>query len=351
MTSKRLALRVVAEDGCPLFRVGDQMVLDLPAVDAASSAAVCALTVAELLAASDRAACEGTTAPWVSGHLACPRREAPVRFEVELLPPRIAPAPVYSGADADLGAAITFFSEVPIFRGLPPAALTELAQRIRLEHFEDGALILQKGHPGRGVFVIRRGNVEVVGFAEREVSAVVSRLRAKDCFGEMSILTSSPVAASVVARGPVGLYVLPPEEFDFLLRENPFIAARFVRLMASRVLSANFLLARQGAKSFSGKLSVMSPVTVLQILADARRSGTLHLEAAGRKAELGFHDGELFEARCGALSGEDAVYSVLGWESGEFWLEASPVPATDHIQLGVMSLLLEGMRRLDEARR
>jgi hypothetical protein len=130
------------------------------------------------------------------------------------------------------------------------------------------------------------------------------------------------------------------------------MASRFTRLMASRLLAANFLLVKEGSKSFSGKLSVMSLPTVIQVLSESGRSGTLLLEAyEGKKGEIGFSEGRIFEAKTGGLEGEDAFFELLTWKAGDFWLDPKRIPVEDRVQTGVMGLMLEGMRRMDEASR
>lgn len=345
-------LRVAEEIDCPLFRVGDQMVLDLPGVDKGSSTNICTLAVAKFLADSDHARCETLASPIERGQFTCPRAEHPVAFQVEELPERFEPKPVTGDLIKDIPAAVAHLRSIPIFRALPATFLAQLAQRMRTEQHADQEIILQKGHPGRAFFVVAEGTVEVMDFADHEVASVVTRLREKDCFGEMSILTGTPVAATVRARGNVSLYVVDESDFDLLLRENPFMAARFTRLMASRLVASNFRFVREGAKPFSGKLDVMNIVTVVQVLADSGRSGTLYVDDYSRtRAALGYSDGRLFDAKVQDLAGEEALFEVLTWKRGDFWFDPKEVPNEDRIQQGVMNLLLEGMRRIDEADR
>ncbi len=352
MNARRILLRVAEERDCPLFRVGDQMVLELPGVDRTASSQVCALALAELLRQNDLAACGEATSPVTAGEFFCPRGQDPVRFEVEALPELELSMPDRGQLIRDIPAAVNRLRGIPIFSPLPAQFLAQLAHRIREERYEDGDLILQKGQPGRAFFVVSQGTAEVVGFADQQVSSVVTRLREKDCFGEMSILTNTPVAASVVARGPVSLYVIDKNDFDLLLRENTFMAARFTRLIASRLVAANFRIVKEGQKSFSGKLSVMSLVTVVQVLADANHSGILQVDDhAGHKGKIGFNQGRIYDAQLGELSGEDAFYTMLPWDQGDFSLDASQVPTQDKLQTGVMNLVLEGLRRLDEKQR
>jgi hypothetical protein len=153
----------------------------------------------------------------------------------------------------------------------------------------------------------------------------------------------------VVSVTPVSLFALPKEAFERLLRENVYLSSAFTRLLASRLMSTNILLVKEGAKPFSGKLQEMTLPTVLQVLADSNRSGTLMVDDyQGQKARIGFNSGRIFEAQLGDLEGEAALFAALRWDRGDFWLDKKTVPRDDKVDCSVMGLLLEGMRRIDE---
>ena len=345
-------LRVVEEDGCPIFRAGDQMVLDLPGVDIGASKQVCVLVIQKLLAEHQPFICEESGLEDLPRKFVCPRAFAPVQFEVEALPDVLPGPPSTQDMLQDISAAVGYLRSVPIFAPLPAPFLSQLARRIRVERYNVGEKVLEKGQPARAFFVIREGVLEIRDFAEGEVSSVVTHLRGRDCFGEMSLLTRSPIAATVVAMSQVVLYVIDKSDFESMLRENPFMAASFTRLMAARLAAANFRIVQEGMKSFSGKLSAMNLATVLQVLADTTRSGTLEVKTTrGERASVGFNRGDIFDIRCGEASGEDALVRIMPWTEGEFWLDARRIPEEDLIQTGVMTLLLESMRRLDEQER
>ena len=113
--------------------------------------------------------------------------------------------------------AIAHLRSIPIFRALPATFLAELAHRMRSEKYSDGGVILQKGHAGRAFFVVAEGTVEVMDFADHDVASVVTRLRSKDCFGEMSILEPAPRSATVRAVAPTMLVKITNEHVDQLL--------------------------------------------------------------------------------------------------------------------------------------
>jgi CRP-like cAMP-binding protein len=353
MATRRIVFRVRAESGCPLFQAGDHMVLDLPGIDAGSSTNVCALAAAKFLNEVDASKCEETVSPIDKDEFRCPRSRLPVIFDVETVPERHEPSPRVGNLRDDIPGAVANLRSIPIFRALPAPFLAQLAHRIRVETYEPGETVLMKGHLARAFSVVVTGEAEVVAFADEDISSVVRSLKEKDCFGEMSLLTGAPAAASVVAAEPLTIYSISKDDFDQMLRDNPFMASRFTRLMASRLLAANFLLVKEGSKSFSGKLSVMSLPTVIQVLSESGRSGTLVLETTfeGNKGQIGFSEGRIFEAKVGSLEGEQAFFELLTWKSGDFWLDPKRVPTEDRVQTGVMGLMLEGMRRLDEASR
>lgn len=102
------------------------------------------------------------------------------------------------------------------------------------------------------------------------------------------------------------------------------------------------------AKGVVGSLSEMSLPDIVQILWHGRKTGALRIRAQGETGELHFQDGNVVNAMIGKLRGEDAFYSMLKLNEGEFGLDPNFVPQAKVINLSPEALLLEGMRRLDE---
>lgn len=100
---------------------------------------------------------------------------------------------------------------------------------------------------------------------------------------------------------------------------------------------------------FSGQLSDMAVVDLVQTVEISRKSGVVRLrDAAGRRASMHFRDGRVIDADVGRLLGAEAVYRLLTWTEGSFELEFRPARRRDVIELQPQALLMEGMRRLDE---
>jgi DNA-binding response OmpR family regulator len=101
---------------------------------------------------------------------------------------------------------------------------------------------------------------------------------------------------------------------------------------------------------FSGSLSEMSVVDLLQTIDVSRKSGVLTLVSAdGQAGMISFDSGAVINATVEDLAGEDAVYRQLLWRDGTFDLEFRSVNLSDRtVHRTTQALLMEGMRRLDE---
>jgi len=101
---------------------------------------------------------------------------------------------------------------------------------------------------------------------------------------------------------------------------------------------------------FSGSLSEMSVVDLLQTIDVSRKSGVLTLVSAdGQAGMISFDSGAVINATVEDLVGEDAVYRHLLWRDGTFDLEFRRVSLSERtVHRTTQALLMEGMRRLDE---
>lgn len=101
----------------------------------------------------------------------------------------------------------------------------------------------------------------------------------------------------------------------------------------------------------SGSLTEMALPDVVQILFHGRKSGKLTISAEGKKGEILFSEGMIFDASFGEHAQEEAFYAMLRLRDGDFELDPNFRPTEQVIQVSPESLLLEGMRRFDEAGR
>jgi hypothetical protein len=104
----------------------------------------------------------------------------------------------------------------------------------------------------------------------------------------------------------------------------------------------------------TGGLDELSFTDLVQMTSVGRKTGrlTLFTDGGEEAGELQFRRGRIVGARCGSLSPEKAFYALLARRDGTFSFEKDPgLDAVQGASLAVETLLMEGMRRMDETRR
>jgi CRP-like cAMP-binding protein len=94
---------------------------------------------------------------------------------------------------------LEFLRDIPIFAGLKPDALRDLAGHITEASFPAGALVFQEGEPGSELFVIHTGRVEVIKHLGVSRETTLAKLKPGDFFGEMAVIERVARSASVRA--------------------------------------------------------------------------------------------------------------------------------------------------------
>lgn len=108
-------------------------------------------------------------------------------------------------------------------------------------------------------------------------------------------------------------------------------------------------IGRKDARTkFSGQLADMAIVDLLQTIEISRKSGTIEFETDLGHATVWFREGRVIDAKMGRLQAAAAVYRLLGINEGTFEVEFRNISRAGVIDETTQSLLMEGMRRVDE---
>jgi glucose-6-phosphate 1-dehydrogenase len=120
--------------------------------------------------------------------------------------------------------------KVPLFAGCDPVFLHNLALVLRPVVRSRGEPVIRKGDPGREMYFLSRGQVEVLdGSGQR-----IATLAEGDCFGETSLLLTQERTATVQAIEDCDLFVLDKADFDKVLREYPEFARSILEIAKTR---------------------------------------------------------------------------------------------------------------------
>jgi hypothetical protein len=106
--------------------------------------------------------------------------------------------------------------------------------------------------------------------------------------------------------------------------------------------------------SLKGTLAELPLTDLIEITSLGQKTGLLELfDGADQPAgTMSFQNGRLVGAQRGALTGEQAFYAILTLRDGSFAFDPeAPVVADGTLDAPTASLLIEGMRRVDEVGR
>lgn len=126
-----------------------------------------------------------------------------------------------------------FLKRCTLFASFTPSQLAKVADRMDLEEFEDGSLIIKQGDPGEKFYVLRSGNAQV-WIETRGERRKVATLKEGDFFGEAALLSGDPRNATVQAQGTVELYALGKEDFQQVIETTPSFGDELRKVLFER---------------------------------------------------------------------------------------------------------------------
>ncbi len=100
-----------------------------------------------------------------------------------------------------------------------------------------------------------------------------------------------------------------------------------------------------------GRLKDMGLVDIIQIFNAERKTVAIHLGSEMGYGKVFIKKGSLVHASYREFTGPEAFYMLLAWKDGEFEVEPDAAPPEVTINEPPEALILEGLRRLDEAAR
>ena len=101
---------------------------------------------------------------------------------------------------------------------------------------------------------------------------------------------------------------------------------------------------------FQGSFEEVKLPDVIQLMSVSSKTGCFILTRDGEEGRIYLKEGQIVHAAHGNLSGEDAIYALTIWETGQFEFKLGEVSSEKSITRRNTSLLMEVARRLEEWR-
>src|SRR5438094_658234 len=166
---------------------------------------------------------------------------------------------------------VDFLTTVPLFAGIDPAELAQLADVTREKQYPKGSVIVFEDDPGDALFVVREGRVKVVLVSEDGREVILGVLGVGEHFGELSLIDEQPRSAHVIAMEDANLIVLRREDFRKRVEENPSVAWSLLTELSRRL--------RRADDKIGGLVLLDVPGRIARLLLDlAEESGTNAIE-------------------------------------------------------------------------
>ena len=124
---------------------------------------------------------------------------------------------------------ISTLRAIELFRPLPEGELEFIRPALSVEEYSVGDVLMAEGDPGEELFILLSGEVKVVTGHRQPEETVVRTMGPVEVLGEMSLLTSEPRSATVIATERSHTLVLTKAALDEVLLNHPDICMALLK--------------------------------------------------------------------------------------------------------------------------
>ena len=133
--------------------------------------------------------------------------------------------------------------------------LDALAKITPYRRFKAGEYIYHMEDPADALYFVREGLVKVSVYFPNGKEMILALLGQYDLFGELLLLDSERRPNQAEAVTDTTLIVLPEQDFQRLMTQQPTIALKFMQMMTTKLWQAQAAFAEVGAFDAAGRLA------------------------------------------------------------------------------------------------
>jgi small-conductance mechanosensitive channel len=149
-------------------------------------------------------------------------------------------------------------AEVVLFSPLSPEQIQAVAAGATDVLLGPGQVLFHQGEAGDSLFIIRRGEVEVLAGGEGPARHRIATLKRGDFFGEMSALTGQPRSATIAALTDLCVVEICKDDLAAMFTADPSIMEKMSQIVVDRNLSRAAALSDAAAATPAQKVSQQS---------------------------------------------------------------------------------------------
>lgn len=149
----------------------------------------------------------------------------------------------------------------PLFRSVPPALVSAVAGDCEARLLAPRERLLVAGELNNRLYVVLSGSLSVHGPSPK---ALIPRLTAGECVGEISVLEDGLVAGDVIAEESTVVLAFEREQIWSLIESSPELARNLLRILAGRVRQHDMVPGQSvRLKRYFERIAAVDPLTGL----------------------------------------------------------------------------------------
>ncbi len=339
-----------AEKNCPLYKVGERLLLSEKTLACPDGKEVCLILVRDMTELLFKFLQKQpiNLEEYADTVFNCSGCRGLIKFSLvgpETFPGRIpgeGAAAVIESATKQIGGKLL---HSPLLKVIPADAFESFLQNLREIFVEEGVVLIRKGEKNLNLYLVAEGELRVEDNGVHLATLVEGEL----C-GEMSYLGADVAVSTVVATKKSKVLAVAGDVFGRLLGNNPAVQTFMAQLLASRLRQTNAARARDFESCMSGRIDAIVPAELFQIFHMHQKTGVLTLDFFGGHGKVAFREGCIINAEYGDLRSEEAIFKILGEKKGLYRFTTGLSPKDMRAaEIGdFMMLLMEGVKRVDE---
>jgi CRP/FNR family transcriptional regulator len=159
---------------------------------------------------------------------------------------------------------IRLLSMVDVLEPLSEEELEEFSRRVPDTHVERGGIFYTPGDRSEALFMLKKGRVRLYKVTPDGWEFTLAVVEAGTMFGEMALTAQRLREAYAEAAEPSDICVLKREDLERLVRGNPDVGLRMIRVLSERLRVCETRLEDVGFRNVPGRLASL----ILQLTED-----------------------------------------------------------------------------------
>ncbi len=344
MQSLKILFEIVEDNNCPLYEVGESLILSDKALSCPKGKSTCLILVREMTQLLFQILGEGGLLQETGGDLySCSGCNGLIKFKkVTEQSVNIQKTPPLSEAQKKLLNKILHYSP---FREVGMKELGKIIDRFHYNLLAKGTVLINKGDANLNLYVVLSGELTV-----SDGPVVIATLSEGEICGEMSYLGKDVATATVRTNCQSEVLSICGDAFNLILDMYPEIQIFMARLLAERLTRANMARASDFESCMHGRVNDMVPAELFQIFHMNKKTGVLLLNLPSGAGKVSFREGCIINSHYRNKANDEAIFAILRENEGtyRFTLGLSPEEMKAGEIGDFMTLLMEGIKRVDE---